>query len=45
MIRALNSTYNQAHLPETDADKLSFAGYVLVWCDFTKHHHLGVRVL
>jgi hypothetical protein len=45
MIRALNSIYNQARFPTTAADKVSFAGYVLVWCDFTKHHHSAVHFL
>jgi hypothetical protein len=43
MIRALNSIYTQARIPTTTADKVSFAGYVLVWCDFTKHHHSAVH--
>ena len=42
MIRALNSIYTQARKPKSDAEKISFAGYVLTWVYFTKHHHEGV---
>ena len=42
MIRGLNSIYTQAHIPQTDAEKRSFAGYALCWCEFTHHHHAGV---
>ena len=42
MIRGMNSIYTQAHLPKTNSEKTSFAGYALTWCDFTKHHHEGV---
>jgi hypothetical protein len=43
MIRALNSIYTQAHIPQTDSEKRSFAGYVLVLCQFIQHHHDAVR--
>jgi len=42
MIRGLNSIHTQAHVPQTDAEKRSFAGYALCWCEFTHHHHEGV---
>jgi len=42
MIRSLNSIHSQAHVPKTNAEKKSFAGYSLVWCEFTHHHHEGV---
>jgi hemerythrin-like domain-containing protein len=41
MIRGLNSVHAQAHLPKTDSQKRSFAGYALCWCEFTRHHHTG----
>jgi hypothetical protein len=42
MIRGLNSIYNQAFIPKTDAEKKSFAGYSLCLTEGTKHHHRGV---
>jgi hypothetical protein len=45
MIRALNSIHSQAHIPKTNKDKKSFAGYALCWCEFTHHHHEGVLPL
>lgn len=39
----MNSTYNQAHLPKSDSEERSFAGYILTWCEFPKHLHKGVR--
>jgi hypothetical protein len=42
MIRALNSIYIQARIPQTAAEKYNFAEYALAWCEFTKHHHEAV---
>jgi len=42
MIRGLNSIHNQAMLPQTNAERKSFAGYVLCLTEFTHHHHAGV---
>jgi len=43
MIRALNSVHSQALDPQTDADKKSFAGYILCLTHYTRHHHDAVN--
>lgn len=42
MIRGLNAIYTQVDIPKTDAEKYSFAGYILAWCEITHTHHTGV---
>src|SRR5271170_4328145 len=38
----MNSIYNQARIPSTNAEKLSFVGYILSWQEMTLHHHDAV---
>lgn len=42
MIRGLSSILAQARVPQSDGEKVSFASYILCWCEFTSLHHISV---
>ena len=42
MIRGLSSILAQAHAPQSDREKATFASYILCWFEFTHLHHVGV---